>query len=113
MMKVLPEKEFRKWLKNFMPGFEKNPAKFLKPAEVTDRSDGKLAHLDGLNFSRAWCLFELGKALNNTKMIGLGIQHFNYSYEKMESGEYAGTHWLASFALVALKASPSPSEGGE
>jgi hypothetical protein len=69
--------------------------------------------LDGLNFSRAWCLFELGKALKNQKMIDLGIQHFNYSYEKMDSGEYAGAHWLASFALVALKASPSPSEGGE
>lgn len=114
MMKILPEKEFRKWLKHFLPGFEKNPVKFLKPAEVTDRSDGKLAHLDGLNFSRAWCLFELGKSLNNQKMIDLGIQHFDYSYEKMDSGEYAGAHWLASFALVALKkASPGPSEGGE
>ena len=113
MMKVMPEKEFRKWLKHFLPGFEKNPAKFLKPAEVTDRSDGKLAHLDGLNFSRAWCLFEIGKALNNQKMIDLGIDHFNYSYEKMDSGEYAGAHWLASFALVAVKASPGPSKGGE
>jgi hypothetical protein len=113
MMKVLTEKEFRKWLKDFMPGFEKNPAKFLEPAIVSDRSDGKLAHLDGLNFSRAWCLFERGKALNNQKMIDLGTTHFNYSYEKMDSGEYAGAHWLASFALVALKASPSPSGGGE
>ncbi len=113
MMKVLPEKEFRKWLKDFLPGFEKNPAKFLEPAEVTDRNDGKLAHLDGLNFSRAWCLFELGKAMNNQKMIDLGTEHFWYSYEKMDSGEYAGAHWLASFALVALKASPSPSVGGE
>ncbi|HSO85688.1 MAG TPA: DUF2891 domain-containing protein [Draconibacterium sp.] len=102
MQKVLTEKEFRKWLKDFMPGFEKNPAKFLEPAIVTDRSDGKLAHLDGLNFSRAWCLFEMGKALNNQKMIDLGVQHFNYSYEKMDSGEYAGAHWLASFALYAL-----------
>ena len=113
MMKVLPEKEFRKWLKHFLPGFEKNPAKFLKPAEVTDRSDGKLAHLDGLNFSRAWCLFELGKSLNNQKMIDLGIQHFDYSYEKMDSGEYAGAHWLASFALYALIASPELSNGEE
>ena len=117
MQKVLSEKEFKKWLKDFMPGFEKNPAKFLEPAIVSDRSDGKLAHLDGLNFSRAWCLFEMGHALNNQKMIDLGIEHFNYSYEKMDSGEYAGAHWLASFSLVALKAnpeaSPSPSEGGE
>lgn len=109
MMKILPEKEYQKWLKNFLPGFEKNPAKYLEIAVVTDRTDGKLAHLDGLNFSRAWCLFEMGKALNNPKMIHLGEQHFNYSYEKMDSGEYAGAHWLASFALVALKASPNTS----
>jgi hypothetical protein len=54
----LIEKEFHKWLKKFLPGFERNPGKFLQPAEVTDRSAGKLAHLDGLNFSWAWCLFE-------------------------------------------------------
>lgn len=102
MMKILSEKEFKKWLKEFMPGFEKNPAKYLEIAVVTDRSDGKLAHLDGLNFSRAWCLFEMGKALNNQKIIHLGEKHFNYSYEKMDSGEYAGAHWLASFVLVAL-----------
>lgn len=113
MMKILPEKEYKKWLKEFMPGFVKNPAKYLEIAVVTDRSDGKLAHLDGLNFSRTWCLFEIGKALNNQKMIDLGIQHFNYSFEKMDSGEYAGAHWLASFALVALKASPSLSKGEE
>jgi hypothetical protein len=103
MQKVLPEKEFKKWLKAFLPGFEKHPDKFLEIAIVSDRSDGKLAHLDGLNFSRAWCLFEMGNALHNQKMIDLGIQHFNYSYEKMDSGEYAGAHWLASFATYALK----------
>lgn len=102
MQKVLPKKEYEKWLKKFMPGFEKNPSKFLQIAIVSDRSDGKLAHLDGLNFSRAWCLFEMGKALNNQEMIDLGVRHFNYSYEKMDSGEYAGAHWLASFAAYAL-----------
>jgi hypothetical protein len=113
MQKVLSEKEFRMWLKKFLPGFERNPGKFLQPVDVTDRSDGKLAHLDGLNFSRAWCLFEIGNALENRKMIDLGIRHFNYSYEKMDSGEYAGAHWLASFATYALKASPNPCVGGE
>ncbi len=102
MQKVLSQKEFKKWMKKFLPNFEKNPGKFIKVAEVSDRSDGKLAHLDGLNFSRAWCLFEIGKKLNNQKMIDLGIQHFNYSYEKMDSGEYAGAHWLASFATYTL-----------
>lgn len=106
MQKVLTEKEFRKWLKDFLPGFEKNPGNYIEPAIVSDRSDGKLAHLDGLNFSRAWCLFEMGKTINNQKMIDLGEKHFNYSYEKMDSGEYAGAHWLASFALYALLKAP-------
>ncbi|MGM0620978.1 MAG: DUF2891 domain-containing protein [Bacteroidota bacterium] len=113
MQKVLDENEYKKWLKDFLPGFQKNPEKFMEVAEVTDRSDGKLAHLDGLNFSRAWCLFEMGKALENQKMIDLGEKHFNYSYGKMDSGEYAGAHWLASFATYALKASPNLSKGEE
>jgi hypothetical protein len=102
MQKILPKNDFKKWLDKFLPGLRKNPEKFLKIAVVTDRSDGKLAHLDGLNFSRAWCLFEIGKSLKNQKMIDLATNHFNYSYEKMDSGEYAGAHWLASFALYAL-----------
>ncbi len=102
MLKVLSEKEFRKWLKTFLPKFEKSPEKFMKVGVVTDPSDGKLAHLDGLNFSRAWCLYEMGHVLNNQKMLNLGDEHFNYSYEKMDSGEYAGAHWLASFAVYAL-----------
>ena len=92
----------KRWLKKFLKGFEKKPEKFIEVAIVTDRSDGKLAHLDGLNFSRAWCLFEMGNVLNNQKMIDLGENHFNYSYDSMDSGEYAGAHWLASFATYAL-----------
>jgi hypothetical protein len=102
MLKVLPQDEFIVWLDQFLPGFRENPEKYLQPAVVTDRSDGKLAHLDGLNFSRAWCLYEMGKALSNNKMINLANQHFEYSYSKMDSGEYAGSHWLASFALYAI-----------
>lgn len=102
MLKVLPSPEYKKWLRKFIPGFTKNPERFLEVAVVSDRSDGKLAHLDGLNFSRAWCLFEMGKALHNQKLIDFGEKHFKYSYEKMDSGEYAGAHWLASFATYAL-----------
>ncbi|WP_346858190.1 DUF2891 domain-containing protein [uncultured Draconibacterium sp.] len=105
MQKVLGEQEFKKWLKKFLPKFEKNPETFLEIAVVTDRSDGKLAHLDGLNFSRAWCLYEMGYALQNSKMIELADKHFHYSYDKMDSGEYAGAHWLASFAVYALEKS--------
>jgi len=102
MLKVLPNKEYIAWLDQFLPGFRNNPSAYLEVAEVTDRSDGKLAHLDGLNYSRAWCLYEIGNALNNDKMINLANEHFEYSYKKMDSGEYAGAHWLASFALYAI-----------
>lgn len=102
MLKVLDEKEFKKWINDFLPKFEKKPTDYLEVAIVSDRSDGKLAHLDGLNFSRAWCLYEMGYALENQKMIDFADEHFNYSYEKMDSGEYAGAHWLASFATYAL-----------
>ena len=102
MQKVLGADEFEKWLDCFLPGFDENPSSFLTPAIVTDRSDGKLAHLDGLNFSRAWCLFELGYALENSEMIKLGVEHFQFSYSKMDTGEYAGAHWLATFATFAL-----------
>ncbi|MDH3381328.1 MAG: DUF2891 domain-containing protein, partial [Flavobacteriaceae bacterium] len=105
MMKVLPKEEFKKWFDVFLPDFRKNPSLYFRIAEVSDRSDGKLAHLDGLNFSRAWCLYELGKHLENYKMIHLANQHFNASYAKMDSGEYAGAHWLASFALYAIQQS--------
>lgn len=102
MMKVLPKEEFITWLDMFLPNFRNNPSSYLEVAEVTDRSDGKLAHLDGLNFSRAWCLYELGNVLENEKMLNLANKHFDYSYSKMDSGEYAGAHWLASFALYAV-----------
>jgi hypothetical protein len=75
---------------------------YMEPAIVSDASDGKLAHLDGLNFSRAWCLFEMGKSMNNQGIIDLGTEHFNYSYEKMDAGEYMGSHWLASFVVYTL-----------
>ena len=102
MLKVLPNEEYVSWLDTFLPNFRNNPSQYLNVTEVTDRSDGKLAHLDGLNFSRAWCLYEIGNILQNDKMVNLANKHFEYSYKKMDSGEYAGAHWLASFALYAV-----------
>jgi len=102
MQKVLSKPEFEIWLEQFLPGLAQNPAKYLQPAVVVDKSDGKMAHLDGLNFSRAWCLYEIGKGLDNAALTALAKQHFEFSYDKMDTGEYAGSHWLASFAAYAL-----------
>lgn len=80
-----------------------HPDNYLEPAVVTDRSDCNLAHLNALNFSSAWCLFEMGNALGNQKLIDFITQHFNYSYVNVDSTEYTGAPWLTSFATYAPK----------
>ncbi len=106
MRKVLSEKEFDAWLADFLPELT-NKKLALDPAKVIDRSDGKLVHLDGLNFSRAWCLYSLD-GNENTKR--LADEHLKYSLDKITDGDYAGQHWLASFALYAFKMSKQMSK---
>lgn len=102
MAKVLDSKSFNQWLYRFLPELKQNPEKRIAPADSPDRSDGKMAHLDGLNFNRAWCLAELAQATGNHQLLELARRHFYFSFDKMDSGKYAGAHWLASFATKAL-----------
>ncbi len=99
MSRVLPQKEFQKWMKGFLPSLES-----LEPAEVSDRSDGKLVHLDGLNLSRAWVLYRLAERLpeQESGIRNLADLHLAASLPEVSGGDYAGGHWLASFALYAL-----------
>lgn len=104
MQRVLPQKEFLKWLKDFAPQlFNKNFA--WEPGKVSDRTDGHLVHLDGLNFSRAWNLYALSKQypkeLGHLKV--LADAHLKYSLPAITDGNYEGEHWLASFALYAFE----------
>jgi len=99
MRKVLAEAAFEKWFVNFLPNLHKQQLT-LTPGKIIDRTDGKLVHLDGLNFSRAWCLYPLK---NNTNAYNLATEHLNYSLTKIIDGDYAGQHWLGSFALYAFK----------
>ena len=102
MKKVLSDQEFSKWSRSFLPQlFE--PGFTLTPAIVKDRSDGKLVHLDGLNFSRAWCLY--GLSSSDPAIIQAANKHLTFSLAKITDGDYAGEHWLASFALYAFAAS--------
>ena len=83
------------------------PASLLKPAIVTDRSDPKLVHLDGLNLSRAWCMRSIAAALptNDPARKALSAsahQHATAALAHVASGDYAGEHWLASFAVFLL-----------
>jgi len=109
MRHVLPGERFVGWFDRFLPRIaEREPATLFAPATVTDRSDGKLAHLDGLNLSRAWCQRTIARALpaGDARIAVLetaahehlasGIAHV--------AGDYMGEHWLATFALLALEA---------
>ena len=64
-----------------------------------------MVHLYGLNFSRAWCLFDIAGKLPEEKgklVMDLALQHFKYSLPHVVSGAYEGEHWLATFALLAI-----------
>lgn len=104
MERVLTKKDFLKWLKDFAPTlFSK---KFIwEPGKVSDRSDGHLVHLDGLNFSRAWNFYALSK--HYPKEFGhlkaIADAHMKFSLPSITDGNYEGEHWLASFALYAFE----------
>jgi hypothetical protein len=109
MRRVLPAAEFRGWFTRFLPAAaEGRPATLFQPAEVSDRSDGKIAHLDGLNLSRAWCWRSIASALAPDDPVRplareAADRHFAAAIAHV-AGDYMGEHWLASFALLALEA---------
>jgi hypothetical protein len=114
MRRVLPRDEFRAWFGKFLPGVAKGqPARLLTPATVTDRSDPQLVHLDGLNLSRAWCMRSVAAALPEGDparpvLTAAAGRHAAAALPHVASGDFAGEHWLASFAVLLL-ATPIPS----
>ena len=108
MRRVMKPQEFATWFHRFLPGVAKgNPSALLTPAIVTDRSDPKLVHLDGLNLSRAWCMRSIATALpaNDPARRALAAaaeKHASAALAHVASGDYAGEHWLASFAVFLL-----------
>jgi hypothetical protein len=104
MSRILAEKEFLLWLKNFNRSIFKNDFDW-EVARVSDRTDGHLVHLDGLNFSRAWNFYHLinlyPKQFSHLKT--LADKHLNFSLPSVVDGNYEGEHWLASFALRAFE----------
>jgi hypothetical protein len=97
MARALPAEQFTGWFAAFLPLVgARQPATLVAPATVSDRSDGKIAHLDGLNLSRAWCWRALGFPQHAEPHLAAAMPHV--------AGDYMGEHWLASFALLALLA---------
>lgn len=102
MQRVLPSTQFLSWLNAFMPQLA-DPKFTLAVGQVSDRTDGKLVHLDGLNFSRAWNLYALAKQYPQyAHLNNVANQHVAHSYPNLIGDSYEGSHWLGSFAIHAL-----------
>ncbi len=107
MSEVLDPIAFANWFEAFLPRLGKRePVTLFTPAFVSDRSDGKIAHLDGLNLSRAWCWRMIAAALGSAHPLSTVAEvsaqdHIAASLSHI-ADDYMGTHWLASFALLAL-----------
>jgi hypothetical protein len=102
MRRVLSSEEFINWMDTFLPKLA-DENYHLKVGEVSDRTDGKLVHLDGLNFSRAWVFYGLAKQYPKYKHLeNLANEHVAYSYPNLVGDSYEGGHWLGSFAIYAL-----------
>jgi hypothetical protein len=108
MRRILPPHEFQAWFHGFLPGIASGePASLLAPAQVADRSDPKIVHLDGLNLSRAWCMYRIAAALPEadparTVLGESADRHAEAGLRHVVSGDYAGEHWLATFAVYML-----------
>jgi hypothetical protein len=108
MRRVLPAAEYANWLKGYLPHLAKGePKTLLHPATVTDRSDPQIVHLDGLNLSRAWCMRNIASVLPKGDPVRQVLaesatRHAQAALGHVASGDYAGEHWLASFAVYML-----------
>jgi hypothetical protein len=113
MRRVMSQAEFAVWFHHFLPGTNKGePKVLLQPAIVTDRTDPKLVHLDGLNLSRAWCMRSIAAALPQNDparrvLANSALAHAQVTLPHVASGNYEGEHWLASFAVYLLT-TPAP-----
>ena len=103
MSKVLSSDEYANWIAEFLPALN-DPLFKMKVGEVSDRTDGKLVHLDGVNFSRAWCLKNIASSdPRYVHLINIANEHINHSLPSLVGDSYEGGHWLGSFAIYACQ----------
>jgi Protein of unknown function (DUF2891) len=105
--RVLTPREFQLWLKRFLPEIPTTESVFLKPAIVTDPSDPKLAHLDGLNLSRSWMLEGIASVLppkdpRLPSILATAAAHKKKGLAAVTGEHYEGGHWLGSFAVYLV-----------
>ena len=105
MRRVLDQQAFSLWLKSFLPMIPGNTrTEWLTPAVVTNRSDPKLAHLDGLNLSRAWMLEGILRGIAPSDRRAPALQaaikrHRDAALPQVTGEHYEGGHWLGTFAV--------------
>src|SRR5262249_20989156 len=108
MRRVLARDEYPNWLASFLPGIEhRHPSTLFTPVIVSDRSDPQIVHLDGLNLLPAWRWRAIARALPSGDARvpvahAAADTHLAAGLAGVTSGEYAGDHWLATFAVLAL-----------
>ena len=108
MRRVLPRAAFTNWLSSFLPDTtDEALSRWLEPVRAVDRSDGKFAHLDGLNLSRAWMLQGIVSALPEgheyySVLERAASRHAAAGLEGALGSDWMGTHWLGSFAVYLL-----------
>ena len=108
MRRLLDARGFGDWLERFLPDLDREAvARWLTPVVPADRSDGKLAHLDGLNLSRAWMLEGIAARLPRgdtraTPLEAAARRHREAGLAAVPAEHDAGCHWLGSFAVYLL-----------
>jgi hypothetical protein len=109
MRRLLPPDRFLPWFDRFLPRIaQQEPATLCSAGlRFSDRTDGKIAHLDGLNLSRAWCWNSLAGALppdDARRPVAQEAAAPSRARLPHIAGDYMGEHWLATFAVLALEA---------
>ncbi len=110
MRRVLDATEFPRWLSHFLPGLPADGSTvWLRPGIVTDRADPKLAHIDGLNLSRAWMLLGVANSLaeadpRRQTLLNAASEHAGAALPAVTGEHYEGGHWLGTFAVYLLTA---------
>ena len=114
MRRVLAARDYSSWLRRFLSAIPADgSAAWLEPGIVTDRADPKLAHIDGLNLSRAWMLMGMASVLSETDprraaLASAAERHARAALPAVTGEHYEGGHWLASFAVYLLSGSGRP-----
>ncbi|HEY1991516.1 MAG TPA: DUF2891 domain-containing protein [Gammaproteobacteria bacterium] len=107
LRRLMPPAEYAAWLGKFLPQLPRSPTRWLEPAVSRDPSDPKLAHLDGLNLSRAWMLQGIAVGLpaedgRRTALHAAAEEHAAAGLAAIREETYEGSHWLPSFAVYLL-----------